>query len=307
MGRRLAAIGVGVLAMGWADLAAAAPVSGYCTHPDRRISLVDGVAWLEPVEPEDEADAAESEAEGEDGAEPEAAPAPPIRLGLSSALLDAGDIARAEDREAAFRDQGWGQDQSGRLELTITEGAVRQQYLWMSPGTNLSYASSEVGRYQPGPDQPGRVRGTYRFTPDDGQDLTCEVSFDLAILGDVKDAPPLPGIALPADGGAPGAAYLEMNRALHAGDIETMLRMLPADRAAELRAARSSPDFPKMIAFAQAISPARVVITGGRQDGNRAWVEFTAVEEDQPRAGTAEMSFEGGRWIMMRESTRDPK
>jgi hypothetical protein len=73
-----------------------------------------------------------------------------------------------------------------------------------------------------------------------------------------------------------------------------------------MQEARKEPDFAAQMAMAQAMSPSKVKITGGRQDGDRAWVEFTAVEADQPRVGTAEMKREGGRWIMVKESTRDP-
>jgi hypothetical protein len=289
MGRHLSTIGAGVVVAAWGlATAALAEVSGSCSHDGQRVALVDGVAWVEPAEPGDKDEA------------------PRIRLALSTFVIDDGGVARAEDRQEAFRDQAFAKDDSARLELTVSGKVVTQQYLWISPGTNLSYGSGDVGHYSPGAARAGRLSGAYRFAPTDGQDLSCQVAFDVAMLGDVKDAPPLPGVPLPANGGAPGAAYLALNRALHAGDVEAMIRLMPADRAAELRAARDEPEFPRMIAFAQAISPEQVRITGGRQDGDQAWIDFTAVEDGKARVGTAEMKLEAGRWIMIQESTRDP-
>lgn len=291
----LAAFGLGLL-----PAAAAAKVQGHCEYEGRHVALVDGAAWALPEEPEDDFD------DGYEDEEPTPPAGPPLMLAFVTFAVDAGALARATDREEGLRDQSWEQDESARFELTVRGGVVGQQYLWISPGTNLSYSSNEVGHYVAGKAAAGRVAGTYRFAPEDGQALDCAVSFDLALLGDPKDAPPPPGTPLPAGGGEPGAAYLAMNKALHAGDFDAMLALMPADRAAMMQEARKEPDFAAQMALAQAISPTKVKITGGRQDGDRAWVEFTAVESDTPRVGTAEMKREGGRWIMVKESTRDP-
>lgn len=280
--------------------AAAAKVQGHCEYEGRRVALVDGAAWALPEEPEEDFD------DGYEGEEPAPPPGPKLMLAFVTFTVDAGALARATDREDALRDQSWELDESARLELTVQDGIVGSQYLWISPGTNISYSSNEVGHYQAGKAAAGRVAGSYRFSPEDGQELDCAVSFDLALLGDPKDAPPPPGTPLPPGGGEPGAAYLAMNKALHAGDFDAMLKLMPPERAAMMQEARKEPDFAAQMAMAQAMSPSKVKITGGRQDGDRAWVEFTAIEADSPRVGTAEMKREGGRWIMVRESTRDP-
>ena len=288
------------LSLGLLPAVAAARVQGQCAYEGRKVVLVDGAAWALTEEPGDEFD------DGYGEEDPVASSGPPLMLAFVTFPVDAGALARATDREDALRDQSWEQDESARLALTVQDGVVGQQYLWISPGTNISYSSNEVGRYQAGKAKAGRVSGTYRFTPEDGQDLDCEVDFDLALLGDPKDAPPPPGTPLPPGGGEPGAAYLAMNKALHDGDFDAMLALMPPDRAAMMREARKEPDFAAQMALAQAMSPTRVEITGGRVHGDQAWVEFTAVEAGSPRVGTAEMRREGGRWIMVKESTRDP-
>lgn len=291
----LAAFGLGLL-----PALAAAKVEGHCEYEGRRVALVDGAAWALPEAFEDDFD------DGYEDDEPEAPSGPPVMLAFVTFGLDAGALARAADREDALRDQSWQQDESARLELTVENGVVGQQYLWISPGTNVSYSSNEVGHYKAGAAAKDRVSGEYRFSPEDGQDLDCRVRFDLALLGDPKDAPPPPGVALPAGGGEPGAAYLAMNKAVRAGDFDAMLKLVPPERAAMMQDARKDPDFAMQMAMVQAMAPTNVKITGGRQDGDKAWLEFTATEADSPRVGTAEMKREGGRWIMVKESTRDP-
>lgn len=288
-----AALG-GVLIAGTAG----AKVSGHCSHDGERVEFIDGAVWQLSVEEEDD----------DSGWEDEEAtpPGPEYRLAFATFKLDAGGLARADDREEAFRDQSWEQDESARLELTLQDGVVTQQYLWISPGTNLSYSSGEVGHYTAGKAAAGRLGGKYAFTPEDGQDITCAIEFDLAPLGDVADAPPPPGVALPAGGGEPGKAYLAMNAAMRAGDVDALAKLMPPAQAAEIAKARSTPDFAAQLALMQAMTPEDVKVLGGRQDGDRAWLEFTATEGGQPRAGTVELKRESGRWVTVRESTRDP-
>lgn len=291
----LAAFGLGLF-----PALAAARVQGQCEYEGRKVALVDGAAWVLPEEEDDGFD------EGYEDEAPEVPSGPPVMLAFVTFGLDAGALARASDREEALRDQSWDQDESARLELTVEGGVVGQQYLWISPGTNVSYSSNEVGHYTAAKSAKDRVSGEYRFSPEDGQELDCRVTFDLALLGDPKDAPPPPGVALPAGGGEPGAAYLAMNKAVQAGDFDAMLKLMPPDRVAMMQDARKDPDFAAQMALMQAMSPTQVTISGGRMDGDRAWLEFTAVESGQPRAGTAEMHREDGRWVLVKESTRDP-
>lgn len=282
---------------------AQAKVSGTCVYKDRTVTFVDGAAWQLPVEEDDEDDDF-----GYYDDEDDAAPAgPPVEVAFATVKLDAGALARASDRGDNVQDQVWAEDgDHGRLTITIEGNRVSHQSFWMSPGTSASYSGSDVGHLKPGAEKAGRVSGSYRFTPEDGQDITCSVSFDLALLGDASAAPPPPGTPLPPDGGAPGKAYLAMNKALHSGDFEAIASLMPASRAAEIEEMRNSPDRDDMLEMARALSPTKVKITGGRQDGDTAWVEFTALEGGAPRVGTAEMKREGTIWYMVRESTRGP-
>jgi hypothetical protein len=97
-----------------------------------------------------------------------------------------------------------------------------------------------------------------------------------------------------------------VNAALRAGDLDALAALLPPARVAMMEEARKSPDFDAQLALMKTMAPTDIRITGGRVDGDAAWIEFTAVEFGSPRAGTAEMVREDGRWFVKSESTRDP-
>jgi hypothetical protein len=279
--------------------ARAAGVSGHCTYEGVKHPIVDGLAWVEPVDPEEDHD-------WDDDGVPDEAVGPDTKLGFATFKLDAGAIQRAEDRDSALTDQAFAQDGSAKLELTLApDMLITQQYVWISPGTSLSYSSNEVGKFEKKAGAKGRLAGHYIYTDDDEEGPHCDITFDIAVIGTMAEAPPLPGQPLPADGGEPGKAYLALNKAMLAGDLDGLAKLLPPDRAAEMQAARGTAEFEGMLAFIQAMTPKNVRIKGGRIDGNNAWIEFDAEEGDALRSGTAEMVKEDGRWRVDKESTRD--
>ena len=290
------------LAIGLALAApAAATVQGSCTYDGHRLALEDGAAWIVP--PDEDFEPADWDGDGE----PDPVPVP-LAIGLGSFAFDHGALARATDRDDALSDQAFDDDgdDSGKFVLTIEDGEVTQLAAWFSPGTSISRGGDGLGTVEPAPSATGTgpVAGRYRYTDED-DGFACDVTFDVPRLGDPKDAPPPPGTPLPPGGGAPGQAYLALNQALRAGDLDALADLLPPDRAAEMQAARGTPDFAAQLAMMKAMAPTDIVVTRGRQDGNTAWLEFTAVEFGTPRAGTAKLEFRDDRWVMLEEATRD--
>jgi hypothetical protein len=281
---------------------AAAAAQGTCTYEDHRLELEDGAAWTVPPDEDFEP----SDWDGDGVPEPN-----PVQLaiGFGSFPLDHGALARATDRDDELSDQAFADDgdDSGKLVLTVEEGEVTMLAVWFSPGTSVSRGGSGVGAVTPAPtaDGTGRIAGRYRHVDED-DGFTCDVTFDVPRLGDPKDAPPPPGRPLPRGGGEPGRAYLALNAAMRAGDVDALAELLPPDRAAEMAAARATPDFAAQLAMLQAMAPSDVAITGGRIDGDTAWLEFTAVEFGAPRVGTATLERRDGVWVIVEESTRDP-
>lgn len=306
-------LAIGLVLAGTA--AAKAGVEGRCSYEDKAFALVDGVAWTPAPEEEDDAEPEDWDGDGVpddfDDWDGDGEPDPePVKLAIAftSFPLDVGALWRADDRDDALMDQAFADDgdASGKVVLQLEDGEVTMLGAWFSPGTSISRGGSDIGTLTPAPAASGPVKGRYRYVDED-DGFTCEATFEVPRLGAVADAPPPPGKPLPRGGGEPGAAYLALNRALLAGDADALAKLLPPDRAAQMQAARATPDFAAQMAMMQAMAPADVVVTGGRLDGDTAWLDFTATEGGQPRVGTAKLVKENGRWVMEEESTRDPE
>ena len=288
------------IALGSMDSANAA-VSGHCTYKGEKRPIVDGAAWTLPEDPEEDHD-------WDDDGVPDETVGPDVELGFTSFKLDVGAIQRAEDRDDAMQSQAFqADDATAKLELTMSpDKVITQQFLWFAPGSSLSYSSNEVGTFKLKPPVKGRLAGTYSYADDDDPDgPACELTFDIPMLGTVAEAPPPPGQKLPMDGGEPGKVYLALNKAMLAGDLDALAKLLPPAQAAEMQKARGTPEFAQQLVFIQAMTPKNVKLKGGRIDGDKAWLEFDGVEGDALRSGTAEMVKEDGRWRVVSESTRD--
>ena len=299
MGRAASTVALAT-ALGLICANAHAGVSGHCTYKGEKHALVDGAAWVLPEDPDEDHD-------WDDDGVPDEAVGPDVEMGFASFKIDAGALQRAEDRDDALMDQAFANDGSTKLELTMApDKLITQQYLWISPGTNLSYSSNEVGTFVLKSATKGRLVGTYRYADDDDPDgPACELDFDIPLLGTIAEAPPMPGQPLPADGGEPGKVYLALNKAMLAGDLDALATLLPPEQAAEMQKSRATPEFAQQLLFIQAMTPKNVKLKGGRIDGDKAWLEFDGVEGDALRSGTAEMVRENGRWRVVSESTRD--
>lgn len=153
--------------------------------------------------------------------------------------------------------------------------------------------------------------GTSRFFSGHGETLTVERRDEAGIAGTfaLGDAPGIqfdlpitptkierPGEPLPADGGEPGKALLAQFAAIHAGDLDALMAMAPPEQAAEMQAAKDSGEAAQMMAMAKLFTPTDVKISGGHQDGDKAWVDFTGTETGGKVTGTAMLTRSGGRW-----------
>jgi hypothetical protein len=302
MSRTALAIAISMVALGSMGNAAHAAVSGSCTYEGIRHALVDGVAWVVPEDPDEDHD-------WDDDGVPDEPVGPDIKLGFATFSLDANDIQRAEDRDDALTNQAFAHDDSSKVVLTMgPDKLVTAQYIWISPGTSLSYSSNEIGKLDLKAPAKGRIAGHYTSTDDDAEGPNCDITFDITQIGTVADAPPPPpppGQPLPPGGGEPGKVYLALNKAMLAGDIDALGKLLAPAQAAEMQKARGPPDFAAQMELMQAMTAHDVKIKGGRIDGDKAWLEFDGTEGDALRSDTVEMVREEGRWRVVSESTRD--
>lgn len=144
-----------------------------------------------------------------------------------------------------------------------------------------------------------QARGAYRHQ---WEKQSLDVRFDLAIQSGEL---PRPGKPLPADGGAPGKAFLAQIKATHAGDLKTMMKQTHPDRRARVQAMLDGGEGKQMLAMAQAMTPKKVTLKGGRIDGDHALVDFETREDGQTVKGTAELSRVQGVWYLDSISSRN--
>jgi hypothetical protein len=135
-----------------------------------------------------------------------------------------------------------------------------------------------------------------------GGGISAEVSFDLVIE---KFGPlALPGTPLPAGGGDAGAALKAMFDATHKGNIEQMLALSHPENRKEIEDAKAAGTTAQMLKMAQSFTPTLTKITGGKVDGDKAWVEFEGQQFDRAMKGTATMTRVDGKWYVKGVSAR---
>ncbi|WP_147300695.1 hypothetical protein [Lysobacter silvisoli] len=201
---------------------------------------------------------------------------------LSAAPLDAQRIAAAFDPLDAVREQA---PPGGFVRICITADGNECGLFYSPEGFNSGgYGELQLQRHQA-----AAVAGRWALA--EGDFLGTPYDFDLRF-----DAPvvPAPGNALPAGGGAPGAAYSAWLAALAQGDVAALRRMGGED--ARWRFPEDDPGTVKeSLKSLRDGEPVQAVIARGRQHGDEVvlWVE--GVDRDEIRRR--------GRVLMRRDAS----
>ena len=119
------------------------------------------------------------------------------------------------------------------------------------------------------------------------------ITFDLPIASGKIERP---GETLPPDGGEPGKVLLARMAAIHAGDMDALMANTPPDQAAEMKAAVDSGEAEQLLAMAKMFTPTDINVTGGSQDGDVAWVDFTGKDSGSKVTGTGKLLRRDGKW-----------
>ncbi|MCP4901271.1 MAG: hypothetical protein GY906_30240 [bacterium] len=101
------------------------------------------------------------------------------------------------------------------------------------------------------------------------------------------------GDPLPADGGEPGAAYLAWTKAIQAGDVQQLKKLVPADKAEML----DGEDVKETLEFLAMMTPTDVTIVGGSSDGQTAILLVTGTMDGESVEGEITLILEEGFWI----------
>lgn len=256
---RAYACAAGLIAAG---AASAQTGSGYFRYGDARLSLAHAIAVVE--EPSDQAEQRRT------------------LVFLSAKPLDAAAVAAAFDAGDAVREQ---EPPGGYVRLCIAADGSECGLFYSPEGFN----SGGYGELSLQRNEAAHLSGRWRLA--EGDFLGTPYDFDLRF-----DTPiaPAPGSALPAGGGAPGAAYNAWLDALARGDVAVLRRLggedarwrFPEDDAGTVKESLKS---------LRDGEPLRAQISRGRQHGDQAvlWVE--GVDRDDIRRR--------GRVLMRRGAT----
>jgi hypothetical protein len=280
---------ISVLALALASAPAMAAVKGQCTYKGKKQVFVDGAAAIAPDPFE------------------KTSKVPTLWFVTVPLPADAFAGKTPDDYDDVITEHGFDKD-STTLQLRMDKAGalVEMLQLYVPPGTSQSMSSNEVGKITLKAPLKARATGSWSLADDD---LKCELSFDLALggKGPAGKPPPPPkawGTALPAGGGAPGAAYMAMHKAALAGDVNTMIKTATKSRAAEMEKARKQPEFAGMIELIKAMEPAEVRVVSGRADATHAELQIAGKEGDGAvMKGTVKLLMEDGAWKIEKVDT----
>ena len=275
-----------VLALALASAPAMAAVKGQCSFKGKNQVFVDGAAAIAPDPFE------------------KTSKVPTLWFVTVPLPADSFGGKKPDEYDDVITEHGFDKD-STTLELRLDKpGAlVEMLQLYVPPGTSQSMSSNEVGKLKLKAPLDKRVAGSWTLADDD---LKCNLSFDLAV-GGKGPPPPAPkpwGTALPAGGGAPGAAYMAMHKAALAGDVDGMIKLATKERAVEMQKARKDPEFAGMIELIKAMEPAEVRVLSGRADATKAELQIAGKEGDgASMKGTVKLLMEAGAWKIQKVDT----
>lgn len=211
---------------------------------------------------------------------------------LADKAFDRAALDAAPERDSAIRSFMF-EHEARLIELTLdAEGEVSNLYVYVPPGSNLSMSGS--GETEVRAHAPTRTEGRFVL---EGEERQADLAWAVDVAGD-----PVPlaqrGSPLPAGGGEPGAAYVAYIAAVRSGDPEKMAAHMGREMAEAMLSHRGDPDFAEQIELFQAFNPSEITVTGGRLDGETAYLDVVGKDADGRRvSGTVTMGREGGRWI----------
>lgn len=140
-----------------------------------------------------------------------------------------------------------------------------------------------------------RVKGrVYQAEEQEFFDDTYQYDFTFDLPLSDPNAPI--GDPLPADGGAPGKAYLAWIEAVHSGDLARLKAIVPAEMAAQFDEA-SEEEVQEQLEFMQIMTPKEVEIVGGSMEGDTAILKATVTMDGETGDAEITMTKMGEFWI----------
>jgi len=148
----------------------------------------------------------------------------------------------------------------------------------------------------------GTIEGRARTTSERKSFKDVPYSYDITFRAAIEPMPnKKAGKKLPADGGAPGKAYLAHNKKILTMDIAEIRKSAPPGELDKT----SDEELKAMLALAVAMTPKDPKITEGYENGDKGILFVTSIVDKQKQYGTIEMEKQDGQWVVARESWSD--
>ncbi len=212
---------------------------------------------------------------------------PVAERGLDDTIWDAAYIRLKVTETAEFGDQP---------EIQVYGQDIR--FSGDQPGNVSGGTYPKIELKQAGPD-----RFVGRVHHDEPQTIFDDTfSFDFTFDVPMSDPFGPIGDPLPEGGGEPGAAYLAWCEAVHAGDMQRLKVLMPAEQAAMLDDPENRDAFAEELELMQMMTPAGIKILGGSSDGEIAILHVTATMDGEPARGEITLTRTEGRWIATKSS-----
>lgn len=207
-------------------------------------------------------------------------------VAVTNARVNADALAEYYDRrrviEKRIRD-----DETGVVYFEFrADGSFRGLSYYFAPGNGCGFCSSEVASTVKLAG--GKLTGTLKGTE---KDRPFDIALDVPLMSDDH------GAALPADGGAPGAAYLAYHAALVKRDRAALEPLLSADRRETWTSAEKKGQLGGFVDYLASEHPEKSVrIASGFAKGNTAVLLVAGESTAGKLVGEALLMKENGAW-----------
>jgi hypothetical protein len=226
-----------------------------------------------------------------------------IAVTLVSMKLDRTAIDRALDRNSAINEQARAAKGTVIEFIFGTDGTFKRMNAQIRAAGNVQALSTGGLSFKANlkTNTPERVAGRIQS---DGTETFSSDTFAFDFTFDIPvTAEPALGNPLPAGGGDAGKAYVALIAALQKGDVDTIARFWPKEKAAQMLAARKEPDFKKGLEMVKAFSPKTVTVTGGTIRGDIVDLDVVGKDADgNVMDGKVRMVKDGTSWRLEAEN-----
>ena len=131
-----------------------------------------------------------------------------------------------------------------------------------------------------------------------GVAYSYDVTFSAPIVRKARPAPPSAADTAAAAASPQAKAYQQYLKALKAGDIPALKKLVSGEMAKGL----SGPEAAQAIPMIQAMMPADIKVVKLEGKGGEAKLSVRGTQDKQPAFGTVDMILEGGQWKVQKES-----